>query len=84
MISGSNVFEIPTAGCGSQVERGKGKEEYNLATDEDCRAEEARQALEPRQGQGQGQGQDMPTWTFCERSNDPGPQEDEEVHSSKM
>lgn len=98
--SGTSSSDRRFAACGSQVERGKGedyqdckdcrdcKEDYNLASDEDCRAGEA----------GEGQAQDMPTWTFCEKAAmaaTPGPQspqaqepqvqrEEEEVLCSRM
>ncbi|KAK3933327.1 Gustatory receptor for sugar taste 43a [Frankliniella fusca] len=78
--------------CGSQVERGKGKqqqqeqqEDYNLASDEDCRAEEVTARAASR---------DMPTWTFCEKgaaaaaagpqSPAPGPAREDEVLCSKI
>ncbi|KAE8739950.1 hypothetical protein FOCC_FOCC014522 [Frankliniella occidentalis] len=69
------------------VERGKGKQEdYNLASDEDCRADEevtARAAQQARETS-----RDMPTWTFCEKSaaaaGPQSPAKEDEVVSSKM
>ncbi|XP_052129779.1 calphotin [Frankliniella occidentalis] len=71
----------------SEVERGKGKQEdYNLASDEDCRADEevtARAAQQARETS-----RDMPTWTFCEKSaaaaGPQSPAKEDEVVSSKM
>ncbi|KAJ1524382.1 hypothetical protein ONE63_010882 [Megalurothrips usitatus] len=54
-----------------EVERGKGKEDYNLASDEDCRADEAVTAAAAAAAM---QTTDMPTWTFCEKGSSAGPQ----------